>query len=122
MYVVHARPIDANVKPMSTAAGTASSAHHDGTSPNSSIVNRNTVEYIAPRINADAISPVAMSPAPTGVATTASYVCEYLYFTKKLNVVSSSAPFIAADASRPGATNCLYETSSPPKLIDPTRL
>jgi hypothetical protein len=31
-------------------------------------------------------------------------VWEYLYFTKKLNVVSSAAPFIAATASNPGAT------------------
>src|SRR5689334_3512367 len=73
-------------------------------------------------MSAQVISPVAISPAPTGVATIASYVCEYLYLMKKLNVVSSSAPFMAADASNPGATNCLYDTISPPTLIDPTRL
>src|SRR5262245_32459270 len=105
MYVVHARPAPANPNPISTAPGTASTAHHDSTTPKNSIVIKKPVEYTAPRISAQRTSPTATSATPTGVASTASYVCEYLYFTKKLKVVSSAAPFIAAAASSPGATN-----------------
>ena len=47
-------------------------------------------------------------------------MCEYLNFTKKLNVVSSTAPFIAAEAINPGATNWSYGTEWPLTLIAPT--
>ena len=43
----------------------------------------------------------------------ASYVCEYFSLMKKLNVVSSTAPFIAAAAMSPGATNVSYSTGTP---------
>jgi len=68
------------------------------------------------------ISPLATSRGVNGEANTASYVCEYFIFTKKLNVVSRSDPFIAAIASRPGATNVRYETICPPTSMSPTSL
>ena len=55
-----------------------------------------------------------MSVGPSGVASIASKVFAYLYLKKKLNVVSNTAPFIAAAASRPGATNWSYGTIWPP--------
>src|SRR5207249_4902039 len=61
MYPAAARPAPANANARSTATGTASTAHHDSTSPSTTIVSRNTVEYIAPRISAHVISPTAMS-------------------------------------------------------------
>ena len=50
----------------------------------------------------------------SGVASIASKVCAYLNLKKKLNVVSSTAPFIAAAAISPGATNWSYGIGSPP--------
>ena len=61
-----------------------------------------------PRISAHATSPRATSPTSSGVASIASKVCAYLNLKKKLNVVSSTAPFIAAAAINPGATNWSY--------------
>ena len=46
-----------------------------------------------------------MSRVVSGVASIWSKVLEYFSLKKKLNVESSSAPFIAAAASMPGATN-----------------
>ena len=44
MYVVHAMPIEAKANPISTAAGTASTAHGDSTMPITHIVTRNAAE------------------------------------------------------------------------------
>src|SRR5690242_12026068 len=104
MNVAAARPAPANARPMRTAAGNASNAHHDSTRPKHAIVSRNTAEYTVPRTNAHATSPAAMSRTESGVASIASYVFMYLNFTKKLTVVSKIAPFIAAVASNAGAT------------------
>ena len=40
MYVVSARQAPANAKPISSAAGSASTAHHDSTSPIAAITAR----------------------------------------------------------------------------------
>src|SRR5215510_12851769 len=114
MNVVPMIPRPANANPMSRPPGIARTAHGDATSPNNHIVTRNAVEYMVPRRSAHVVSPTATSVTRRGVASIASKVCAYLYLKKKLNVVSSTAPFIAAAAMRPGATNSLYDTSSPP--------
>ena len=44
MNVVSPSPAPANANAMSSAAGIASSAHHDDTSPNATIATRNAVE------------------------------------------------------------------------------
>ena len=72
MNVVANMPTAAKAKPMNTAAGSASSAHHDCTAPATSATTRKAAEYIAPRISDQAISPTAMSRGPIGVARTES--------------------------------------------------
>ena len=61
-----------------------------------------------------------MSFGPSGVDSIASNVFAYLYLKKKLNVVSNTAPFIAAAARSPGATNWSYGTIPPPYFTPPT--
>jgi hypothetical protein len=58
-----------------------------------------------PRSSAQVSSPTATSVVRSGVASMASKLRAYLNLKKKLKVVSNTAPFIAAAASRPGATN-----------------
>ena len=72
MYEVAAIPQAANAQPMSTAAGSTSTAHSESTSPMASITTRNPVAYSWPRMSAHEISPRATSPADRGVARMAS--------------------------------------------------
>jgi len=44
MYVVSAMPAPAKASPISAAAGSASTAHHDDTSPAATMTSRNTAE------------------------------------------------------------------------------
>ena len=62
-------------------------------------------------MTAKPISPSATSPADIGVASTASYRCDYLILKKMFIVESYTAPFIADAASSAGATNWSYGTS-----------
>ena len=48
-----------------------------------------------------------MSPTASGVASMASYVLAIFNFMKTKKVESSMAPFMADEASRPGATNAV---------------
>ena len=66
--VVTARPAPAKANEMSTAAGTTSSAHHDGTSPSATMTPKKQVDATALRSMAAATSPTAMSVTPSGVA------------------------------------------------------
>ena len=72
MNVVPNMPIAEKAKPMSVAAGNASSAHHECTVPISEATTRKAVAYRAPRINDQVISPTATSRGPSGVASTES--------------------------------------------------
>ena len=72
MNVVAAIPPAANANPMSSAVGSASTAHHECTSCMASMTIMNAVPYSPPRISAQEISPSAMSPARIGVDRAAS--------------------------------------------------
>ena len=61
-----------------------------------------------PRSSDQLSSPRAMSIVVSGVASIWSKSLLYLSLKKKLNVESSSEPFIAEAASMPGATNSAY--------------
>ena len=74
MNVVAAMPTAANANASSVAAGTANTAHGDRTSPSTRMTTTNPSPYSVARITAQAISPSATSPGPSGVASTASYV------------------------------------------------
>ena len=52
-------------------------------------------------------SPSATSVTPRGVDSMASYVLAILSLKKTRKVESSMAPFMADEASRPGATNAV---------------
>ena len=58
-----------------------------------------------PRSSDQVSSPRAMSLVVSGVASIWSKSLLYFSLKKKLNVESSSEPFIAEAASMPGATN-----------------
>src|SRR4051812_23980234 len=107
MSVVPAMPSAANANPMRVAAGSAASAHQECTRPNAAMTIRKATAYNAPRMSAQQVSPTAMSPAPTGVASMASYVLAYLSLKNMLNVVSKMAPFIADAARSAGAMNAV---------------
>src|SRR5690606_19132099 len=100
-------------QPMSVAAGRASSAHHDVTTPASAHTTRNATAYTSPRSSAHAISPTATSRGPSGVASTESYRRAYLSLKNTCVVESKTAPFIADAASSAGATKIAYWTTVP---------
>src|SRR5919201_1085378 len=102
MYVAPATLQLANAKPMSHAAGSASTPSGEWIRPRAATTTRNAAAYSRPRKSVHAISPTAMSRGPTGVARIASYVFAY-FSLKKTFTDSYVAPFIAADASRAGA-------------------
>jgi hypothetical protein len=97
-------PAEANAKPMSAAASGVNSAHGEWTSPAAVTTPRNAVLTSAPRDSAQPTSPSAMSRTVMGALSMDSYVWSSLSFAYMLNVVSFMAPFIAAVASRAGAT------------------
>jgi hypothetical protein len=68
-------------------------------------VPRKTTEYSVPRLTAQPISPSATSAGDIGVASTASYSRAYFSLKNTFIVESYTAPFIADDAMRAGATN-----------------
>ena len=70
--MVAAIPIPANAKLMSSEAGTATSTQAEWTSPMAASTTRNATAYSRPRLSAQVISPSAMSPGPSGVASAAS--------------------------------------------------
>jgi hypothetical protein len=73
IQVVAAIPAPANAYPISTAAGSASTAHHDSTRPIAAITTTNIAEYRnPPRSSPQVTSPVATSHGRSGVASTAS--------------------------------------------------
>ena len=69
IQVVAAMQTALNAKPMSSTAGSASTAHHESISPMQSITRRNIAAYVDPRSCPHAISPRAMSPVESGVAS-----------------------------------------------------
>jgi hypothetical protein len=62
-----------------------------------------------------------MSRVVSGVASIWSKSLLNFSLKKKLNVESSTEPFIAEAASMPGATNSAYGISWPPTSKPPTR-
>lgn len=73
MNVVRPMPTEANPAAISKAAGTRSQPHGDRIVPMASITITKATEYSAPRLRAQAISPIATSIGPSGVASTPSY-------------------------------------------------
>ena len=69
MYVVSPMQTAANAKPISIAAGRASTAHHECSMPIRPMTTRNAAEYVPPRSCPQAISPRAMSLVDSGVAS-----------------------------------------------------
>ena len=65
-------PAAAKANPVSTAAGSAASAHHEWIKPIAAITTRNAAAYSTPRSSAQLISPRATSPDRIGVASAAS--------------------------------------------------
>ena len=65
---------------------------------------RNEHEYSVPLHSAQVISPTATSRTLSGVARIASKVFVIFSLKNVLNVESITAPFIAEDTSKPGAT------------------
>ena len=73
MNVVAHIPSAPNTRPITVAAGTARTAHQDGTRPVATVMPRNIAEYSDPRSSDQTISPTAMSRGRIGVASMASY-------------------------------------------------
>ncbi len=67
MNVVAAMPAPANAKPISRAAGRASTAQEEWIRPIASMTTMNETAYRPPRISAQPISPSATSPERIGV-------------------------------------------------------
>ena len=68
MYVVSAMHTALNANPMSSVAGSASTAHHEWVRPMSAMTTRNIAEYADPRSWPHVISPRAMSAVESGVS------------------------------------------------------
>ena len=74
-------------------------------SPRADMIIVKAVAYAPPRISAQAISPSATSSGPSEVANIALYKRLSFNLKNTFQVESSSAPFMALDANKPGAIN-----------------
>ena len=95
----------ANTDAPSTAAGIASTPHHDGTPPRIVATTRNTVADRSTRRQVHSTCPANSAPALIGVATAAWYV--RIHFTPPRTGQSDSpaACIMALAAMSPGVTN-----------------
>ena len=102
-------PAPANANADEHAAGSASSAHHERDQPDDHHRHEERGRVDARRGAAPTAARRARRRRTRAASpASASKVCAYLNLKKKLNVVSSTAPFIAAAAMSPGATNSSY--------------
>ena len=72
IQVVSAMPAPANAYPMTTAAGAASSVHHERVRPSDTMTTTNMAAYSPPRSSDHTSSPTTTSNGRSGVASTES--------------------------------------------------
>jgi hypothetical protein len=93
----------ANAMPVSTAAGSASSAPVGLMAPKATMTATNAAAEIVRRMALQPRSPRTRSRTPSGVASIASYVFHHVVLAITGNVFSKAPACIADAASSPGA-------------------